>query len=69
MELTLPPYSEGYDEMGEEQKMVTKTNRDAKLVKAYLLLRTLKNNQRLCQLLSTLLRVSLISLRITSTRN
>ena len=32
MEWTLPAYLEGYDEMDEEQKMVTRANRDTKLV-------------------------------------
>jgi hypothetical protein len=63
MELTLPAYPEGYDEMDDEQKMVARFNRDAKMVKRYWLLQTLKNNQRLGRLFlklpHRLLRVSL----------
>lgn len=50
MELNLPAYLEGYDEMDEKQKMVAKSNRAAKMVKRYWLLQTLTNNPRLGQL-------------------
>lgn len=50
MELTLPAYPEGYDELDEMQKMVARSNRDTKMVKRYWLLQTLTNNPRLVQL-------------------
>jgi len=55
MELTLPVYPEGYNKIDEKQKMVARSNRDAKMVKGYWLLQTLTNNRQLNQLFFKLL--------------
>lgn len=63
MELTVPALPDGYAEMDKEQKMVARANRDAKILKRYWLVATLKNNPRLGQHFNKLpyrqLRVSL----------
>jgi len=61
--LNLPTLPEGYKDMNEEQKMDARSIRDAKMVKKYWLLHSLKSNQRLGRVFHKLphrlLRVSL----------